>query len=111
MSPIIVLNETPLHDKSTSDLPLDYPMNQDSPIQREPRPIERKAAKTKRISTSTSDCAKILEQIAINNTLRIERDMKRDAADKGKRKGVHTQTRHEQEGSGNHGHGYKPYVP
>ncbi|CAL2240130.1 unnamed protein product [Prunus armeniaca] len=45
MGPTIVLNETPLHDSMASDSSLYSPMNQDSPIQRESRPIERKAAK------------------------------------------------------------------
>ncbi|KAI5316337.1 hypothetical protein L3X38_036044 [Prunus dulcis] len=83
--PTVVLNETSLHDSSALDSSLDFSMNQDSPIQRKLRPIERKAAKTKGMSTSTSDYAKILEQTAINGTLRIKRDMKKDAADKGKR--------------------------
>ncbi|KAI5323911.1 hypothetical protein L3X38_032984 [Prunus dulcis] len=62
------------------NLPLDSPMNQDSPIQKDSRPIGRKATRAKRGSTSKNDCAKFLEQIAINDTLRIEKDMKRDEA-------------------------------
>ncbi|KAL6293333.1 hypothetical protein ACE6H2_001475 [Prunus campanulata] len=57
-------------------------MNQDSPIQRELRPIGRKVAKAKRGSNLTNECAKFLEQIALNGTMKIERDMKRDADDK-----------------------------
>ncbi|CAL2271938.1 unnamed protein product [Prunus armeniaca] len=44
----VVLNETPLHDSTTSDSPLDSPMSQDSPIEKEPRPIGRKAVKAKK---------------------------------------------------------------
>ncbi|CAB4316994.1 unnamed protein product [Prunus armeniaca] len=76
--PTVVLNETSLHNSTTLDSPLDFSMNQDSPIQKEPRPIGRKAAKANRGSKSTNDTAKILEQIALNGTMRIERDMKRD---------------------------------
>ncbi|CAL8991654.1 unnamed protein product [Prunus brigantina] len=79
---IVVLNETPLHDSSASDSLLESPMNKDSPIQKEPRPIGRKAANAKRESNSTNECTKFLEQIALNCTMRIERDMKRDADDK-----------------------------
>ncbi|CAL8138450.1 unnamed protein product [Prunus armeniaca] len=78
----VVLNETSLHDSTTSDLPLDSPMNHDSPIQQESRPIGRKVPKTKRGSNSTNDTTKVLEQIALNGTMRIERDMKRDANEK-----------------------------
>ncbi|CAL9003481.1 unnamed protein product [Prunus brigantina] len=73
----VVLNEMPLHDSMTSDSSLDSSMNQDSLIQRESRPIRRKATKTKRGSNSTNETATILEQIALNRTMRIERDMKR----------------------------------
>ncbi|CAL2248245.1 unnamed protein product [Prunus armeniaca] len=86
MGPTIVLNETPLHDSPASNSLLDSPMNQGSPIQRELRPIGRKVAKDKIWSTLNNDCAKFLEQIAINDTLRIEKDMKRDKADKARDK-------------------------
>ncbi|CAL9012769.1 unnamed protein product, partial [Prunus brigantina] len=46
--PTVVLNETLLHDSQASDSPLESPMNEDSPIQKEPRPIGRKAEKAKR---------------------------------------------------------------
>ncbi|CAL8164498.1 unnamed protein product [Prunus armeniaca] len=68
----------PLYDSTTSDSPLNSLMNQDSPIQKEPRPIGKKVVKAKRGSNSTNDTAKILEQIALNGTMRIERDMKKD---------------------------------
>ncbi|CAL2225006.1 unnamed protein product [Prunus armeniaca] len=82
MGPTVLLNETPLHDLTASDSPLDSPMNQDSLIQKDPRPIGRKATKAKRENNSTNDTAKFLEQIALNGTMRIERDMKRDADEK-----------------------------
>ncbi|CAL2229045.1 unnamed protein product [Prunus armeniaca] len=75
--PTIVLNETLLHESQATDSPLDSPMDQESPIQRELRPIGRKAAKAKRGSTSNTKCAKFEEQIAKN-----ERDLKREEADK-----------------------------
>ncbi|KAL6273198.1 hypothetical protein ACE6H2_023890 [Prunus campanulata] len=75
--PTVVLNETPLHDSTASDSPLDSLMSQDSPIQKEPSPIGRKPAKAKRGSTSINDTAKFLEQIARNGTMRIELDMKK----------------------------------
>ncbi|CAL2238171.1 unnamed protein product [Prunus armeniaca] len=75
-SPTVVLNETPLYDSMTSDAPLDSPMSQDLPIQKELRLIGRKVAKAKRGSTSTNDTAKHLEQIALNSTMKIGRDMK-----------------------------------
>ncbi|CAL9025346.1 unnamed protein product [Prunus brigantina] len=37
--PPVMLNETPLHVSTTSDSRLDSPMSQDSPIEKEPRPI------------------------------------------------------------------------
>lgn len=83
--PTVVLNETPLHDSTATDSPLDSPMDQDSPIEREPRPIGRKAAKAakaKKGNTSNNDCAKYLEQIAKNSALRLEREMQREEADK-----------------------------
>ncbi|CAL2271973.1 unnamed protein product [Prunus armeniaca] len=54
-------------------------MSQDSPIQKESRPIGRKAVKAKRGSNSSNDIAKLLEQIARNGTMTIELDMKKDA--------------------------------
>ena len=47
--------------------------------QNEPRSIGKKATKAKRGSNSTNDCANFLEQIALNDTMRIEIDIKRDA--------------------------------
>ncbi|CAL2272054.1 unnamed protein product [Prunus armeniaca] len=47
--PTVVLNEMPLHETPASDSPMDSPMSQDSPIEKEPRPIGRKAAKAMRI--------------------------------------------------------------
>ncbi|CAL8152085.1 unnamed protein product [Prunus armeniaca] len=57
-------------------------MDQDSPIQRQLRLIGRKAAKAKRGSTSNTECANFLEQIAIHGALRIDKDLKRDKANK-----------------------------
>ncbi|CAL8995410.1 unnamed protein product, partial [Prunus brigantina] len=53
--PMVVLNETPLYEAPASDSPMDSPMSQDSPIEKEPRPIGRKAAKAKRGSNSTKN--------------------------------------------------------
>ncbi|CAL9001344.1 unnamed protein product [Prunus brigantina] len=78
--PTVVLNETQLHDSPATDSPLDSPMDQDSLVQRQSRPIERKAAKAKRGSTSNNECAQFLEQIARKGALRIERDLKADKA-------------------------------
>ncbi|BBG94261.1 zinc ion-binding protein [Prunus dulcis] len=64
MGPAVVLNETSLRDSTTSDSPLDSPMSQDSPIEKESRPISRKAAK-------------FLEEIARQNAIRIEMEQKR----------------------------------
>ncbi|CAL2265673.1 unnamed protein product [Prunus armeniaca] len=72
----------PLHDSLATDSPLDSPMDQDSPIQHELMPIGRNVAKAERGSTSNTECAKNLEQIAKNGTLRIERDLKREEANK-----------------------------
>ncbi|CAL2252941.1 unnamed protein product [Prunus armeniaca] len=44
----VVLNETHLHETPASDSPMDSPMSQDSPIEKEPRPIGRKEAKRSR---------------------------------------------------------------
>ncbi|CAL2258459.1 unnamed protein product [Prunus armeniaca] len=80
--PTVVLNKMSLHSSTTSDSPLDSPMSQDAPIQKEMRPIGRKAVKEKRGSTSSNDTAKFLQQIARNGTMRIELDMKKDADEK-----------------------------
>ncbi|CAL8118520.1 unnamed protein product [Prunus armeniaca] len=75
--PDVVLNETPLRDSTTSDSPLDSPMSEDSPIQKEPRPIGRKAAKAKKAGNSSNHNSKFLEEIARQNTIRIEMEQKR----------------------------------
>ncbi|CAL2266607.1 unnamed protein product [Prunus armeniaca] len=75
--PDVVLNETPLRDSTTSDSPLDFPMSEDSPIQKEPRPIGRKAAKAKKTGNSSNHNSKFLEEIARQNTIRIEMEQKR----------------------------------
>ncbi|CAL9024113.1 unnamed protein product, partial [Prunus brigantina] len=78
----VVMNETPLHDSPSTDSPLDSPMETESPfVPRPPRPIGRKAAKAKRGGTSTTECVQLLEQIAKNTSLRMERDLKRDEMD------------------------------
>ncbi|CAL8163088.1 unnamed protein product [Prunus armeniaca] len=74
--PDVVLNETPLRDSTTSDSPLDCPMS-DSPIQKEPRPIGRKAAKAKKAGNSSNHNSKFLEEIARQNAIRIEMKQKR----------------------------------
>ncbi|CAL8169179.1 unnamed protein product [Prunus armeniaca] len=90
--PAVVLNETPLHDSTTSDSPLDSPMSQDSPIEKEPRPIGRKAAKAKKTETP---------RYRGGNSSRVCM-----------RKGVFVQKRYGEDGLGNHhDDGYKPYVP
>ncbi|CAL2275620.1 unnamed protein product [Prunus armeniaca] len=74
--PTVVLNETPLYETPTSNSPMDSPMSQDSPIEKEPRPIGRKAAKAKRGSNSTKNASKYLEEISNMQAMRIEMDMK-----------------------------------
>ncbi|CAL2247699.1 unnamed protein product [Prunus armeniaca] len=54
---------------------MDSPMSQDSPIEKEQRPIGRKAAKAKRGSNSTN-ASKVLEEISRQNAMRLEIDMK-----------------------------------
>ncbi|CAL2276015.1 unnamed protein product [Prunus armeniaca] len=75
--PTVVLNETPLRDLTTSDSPLNSPMSQDSPIEKVPRPIGRKAAKAKKAGNSSNNNSKFLEEIARQNTVRIEMEQKR----------------------------------
>ncbi|CAL9021251.1 unnamed protein product [Prunus brigantina] len=53
-------------------------MGQDSPIQKEPRPIGRKAAKAKR-SNSSNNTSKNLEEITRHSAMRNEIDMKTQA--------------------------------
>ncbi|CAL8175051.1 unnamed protein product [Prunus armeniaca] len=76
IAPTVVLNETPLHDSQASDSPMESPMSEDLPIQKEPRPMGRKAAKAKRGVNSTSNTSKFLEEIARQSALRIEIDKK-----------------------------------
>ncbi|CAL2263653.1 unnamed protein product [Prunus armeniaca] len=77
VDPDVVLNETPLHDSTTSDSPLDSPMSEDSPIQKEPRHICQKAAKAKKAGNSSNHNSKFLEEIARQNAIRIEMEQKR----------------------------------
>ncbi|CAL8108782.1 unnamed protein product [Prunus armeniaca] len=70
--PAVVLNETPLRDSTTTDSPLNSPMSEDSPIQKELRPIGRKAAKAKKAGNSSNNNSKFLEEIARQNAIRIE---------------------------------------
>ncbi|CAL8089157.1 unnamed protein product [Prunus armeniaca] len=95
--PPVVLNETPFHDSSGTYSSLDSPMDQDSPLPRMLRPIRRKAAKAKRGSTSNNECAQCWEQIAKNSALRIERDLKREEADKARHKAFAIQRQQAQE--------------
>ncbi|CAL8178202.1 unnamed protein product [Prunus armeniaca] len=55
---------------------MESPMSEDSPIEKEPRLIGRKAAKAKRGINSTSNTSKFLEEIARQSALRIEIDRK-----------------------------------
>ncbi|CAL8141160.1 unnamed protein product [Prunus armeniaca] len=80
--PTIVLNEMPLHETPTSDSPMDSPMSQDSPIEKESRPIGRKAAKAKRGSNSTKNTSKYLEELSKMQAMRIEMDMKQQEHDR-----------------------------
>ncbi|CAL2235713.1 unnamed protein product [Prunus armeniaca] len=80
-SPTVVLNETPLHDSRALNSPMDSRMSQDSPIEKEPRPIGRKAAKAKRWSNSTN-ASKFLEEILRQNAMRLEIDMKTEENEK-----------------------------
>ncbi|CAL9030280.1 unnamed protein product [Prunus brigantina] len=81
--PTVVLNETPLHETPASDSPMDSPMSQDSPIEKEPRPIGRKAAKAKRGSNcKTRNASKFLEDISKMQAMRIEMDMKQQEYDR-----------------------------
>ncbi|CAL2272166.1 unnamed protein product [Prunus armeniaca] len=80
--PTVVLNETPLHETPASDSPMDSPMSQDSPIEKEPRPIGRKAAKAKRGSNSTKSSSKFLEELSKMQAMRIEMDMKQQEHDR-----------------------------
>ncbi|CAL8996134.1 unnamed protein product [Prunus brigantina] len=69
----------PLHDSLALDSPLDSTMSQNSPIQKEPRPIGRKAAKAKRGSNSSNNISKFLEEIARQSAMRIEIDIRDQA--------------------------------
>ncbi|CAL8097583.1 unnamed protein product [Prunus armeniaca] len=80
--PTVVLNETPLHETPASDSPMDSSMSQDSPIEKEPRPIGRKAAKAKRGSNSTKSSSKFLEELSKMQAMRIEIDMKQQEHDR-----------------------------
>ncbi|CAL8176218.1 unnamed protein product [Prunus armeniaca] len=65
--PDVVLNETPLRDSTTSDSPLDSPMSE---------PIGRKAAKAKKAGNSSNFNSKFLEEIARQNSIRLEMEQK-----------------------------------
>ncbi|CAL9022740.1 unnamed protein product [Prunus brigantina] len=94
--PPVVLNEMLLHDSPSTDSPLDSPMETESPLPRSPRPIGRKAAKAKRGGTSNNECVQLLEQIAKNTSLRIERYLKRDELDMAREEAFAIQQQHAQ---------------
>ncbi|CAL8999951.1 unnamed protein product [Prunus brigantina] len=71
-SPPVMLNKTPLHDSTISDSPLDSPMSQDLLIEKESRPIGRKAMKAKKGSNSSTNTSKFFEEIARQSAIRIE---------------------------------------
>ncbi|BBN69042.1 hypothetical protein Prudu_713S000100 [Prunus dulcis] len=75
--PAVVLNETPLRDSTTSNSPLDSPISQDLPIEKETRPIGRKAVKAKKAGNPNNNNSKFLEEIARQNAIRIEMEQKR----------------------------------
>ncbi|BBH06294.1 Long-chain fatty alcohol dehydrogenase family protein [Prunus dulcis] len=79
--PTVVLNETSLYETPASDSPMDFPMSQDSPIEKEPRPIGRKAAKVRRWSNSSKNASKFLEELSKNQAMRIEMDLKQQEHD------------------------------
>ncbi|BBH06428.1 hypothetical protein Prudu_018079, partial [Prunus dulcis] len=79
--PTVVLNETPLHETPASDSPMDSPMSTDSPIENNPRPIGRKAAKAKRGSNSSKNAEKFLEELSKHQAMRIEMDLKQQEHD------------------------------
>ncbi|CAL2266615.1 unnamed protein product [Prunus armeniaca] len=79
---MVVLNETPLYETPASDSRMDSPMSQDSPIEKEPRPIGRKGAKAKRWSNSTKNASKFLEELSKHQAMRIEMDMKQQEHDR-----------------------------
>ncbi|CAL2240988.1 unnamed protein product [Prunus armeniaca] len=82
MGPTVVLNETPLYETPASDSPMDSSMSQVSPIEKEPRPIGRKAVKAKRGSNSPKNASKFLEEISRMQAMRIEMDMKQQEHDR-----------------------------
>ncbi|KAI5350628.1 hypothetical protein L3X38_003519 [Prunus dulcis] len=79
--PTVVLNETPLHETPASDSHMDSPMSQDSPIENEPRPVGRKAAKAKRGSNSSKNASQFLEELSKHQAMRIEMDLKQQEHD------------------------------
>ncbi|CAL8157582.1 unnamed protein product [Prunus armeniaca] len=79
--PEVMLNETPLRNSMTSDSPIDSPMSQNPPIEKEPRPIGRKVAKAKKAGNSSNNNSKFLEEIARQNAIRIEIEHKRQGSE------------------------------
>ncbi|CAL2233156.1 unnamed protein product [Prunus armeniaca] len=71
-----ILNETSFHDSTTSDSVLNFPVGQDSPIDKEPKPIGRKAAKAKKGNNSSTNTSKNLEELARQSAIRIEIEKK-----------------------------------
>ncbi|BBH09655.1 OTU-like cysteine protease family protein [Prunus dulcis] len=76
-----ILNETPLHVMPASDSPMDSPMSTDSPIENNPRPMGRKAAKAKRWSNSSKNASQFLEELSKHQAMRIEMDLKQHEHD------------------------------
>ncbi|CAL8998058.1 unnamed protein product [Prunus brigantina] len=80
--PTVVLNEMPLHETPALDSPMDFPMSQDSPIEKEPMPIGRRTAKAKKGSNSTKNTSKYLQELSKMQAMRIEMHMKQQEHDR-----------------------------
>ncbi|BBN68807.1 Long-chain fatty alcohol dehydrogenase family protein [Prunus dulcis] len=77
----VVLNETQLHETPASDSPMDSPMSQDSPIEKEPRPIGRKAARRREGVILARMHLNFWRNFQSTKPMRIEMDLKRQEHD------------------------------
>ncbi|CAL8175877.1 unnamed protein product [Prunus armeniaca] len=77
--PTVVLNETPLHDSQASDSPMESPMSEDLPIQKEPRPMGEEGGKGKERNKKVQedDKAMAIEFAKEREYVRKEREYRR----------------------------------
>ncbi|CAN6584053.1 unnamed protein product [Malus baccata var. baccata] len=79
--PTVVKNEVPRHDSPNGDLPLESPVEKESPTEKRSIPVGKKVAKKRgKNGGSFNECAKFLKELVRQGEINIERERLRDEA-------------------------------